>query len=805
MESKGTRATAIVGKNSLDFVEAQFALYAARQPLVVVQSEEKAGALAGLGIDRCIVPEISSGWFEAKHPLIHDETLAQISYTSGTEGRPKGILLTHSNLADAAERIIEKMRMTADIREYVGVPANFSFGMGRYRAIAAVGGKAYLPKRGFDPLEFARMLDAGEVNSISVVPSLLRILLKTPELFETSGKKLRWMKIGSQHLTVGEKQHVQDLFPDACIVQHYGLTEASRSTFLTISETSPDYLDSVGQPTGQTEIELSADNRIRIRGPHVAKLHIDAFGVHDLLDEDGWLQTNDVGHMRDGYLFFDGRADDLINLGGVKIVPDQLEDSIHLRLQSHTKVAVTKVPDPLRGDGVLVAIEGKPSQIERVKEVAIDALAEIGVVAGNALHVTAMDALPVTDTGKIKRAELTKSFVERAPTSPGKIAEPKRNVDDVLSFFQKEFPGHTIRPDDTFVSLGGDSLHFIQFSLGFEQRFGQMPENWEKLTVAEFQRHLSTSPKSNGRLLETATLARGFFMICIIALHTGAFEYSSNFGAAYFLYLLAGYSVARFQLPEIIRTGSIKTLMGTVKYVAIPTFLMVAALQILTQRFELFPLLLVSNYLDPANLSGFTFYFAEIYIQLLLFAAVLFSVPKVRAAFSQHPFLSAVVLLFAVTGIKLVVETIWDADYNYHRTPWNYGWVFTLGILMAVATDARTQAAALIAVIAASYIQWGATSASFYVIGGSIAVLYIRALVVPASVKRVIAEVASASLFMYLSHYQMIVVVEKLFGEKRPWIAFIASILVGIVLAHAYDWLERSVRRYFLQSRRAKT
>ena len=270
------QATAVVRKNSIAFVEQVFALNEAHRPLVVVASESQAQDLPGIEIDRCIVPGDRTGWLTERHPLIRDDLPAQVTYTSGTEGRPKGILLTYANLTDAAERIIDQMQMTAEVREYVGVPATFSFGMARYRAISAVGGQAYMPPRGFDPLELARMLGAGQVNSLSAVPTLLRILLAEPNLIGDAGRRLRWMEIGSQYMTADEKLGVQKMFPNALIVQHYGLTEASRTTFLQVSGATRDQLKSVGRPVGKTELGLSADGRIRIRGPHVAKARIDA-------------------------------------------------------------------------------------------------------------------------------------------------------------------------------------------------------------------------------------------------------------------------------------------------------------------------------------------------------------------------------------------------------------------------------------------------------------------------------------------------------------------------------------------------
>lgn len=792
MDFKKLDATAVVRTNSIAFIDSVFALNEARRPFVMVADAAEAGTLAGVTVDRCIVPPEQHGWTSATgHLLIHEDLPAQITYTSGTEGRPKGILLTYANLADAASRIIDEMQMTDEIREYVGVPATFSFGMARYRAISAVGGQAYLPPRGLDPMELARMLDAGQVNALSAVPTLLRILLAAPDTIGAAGRHLRWMEIGSQHMTADEKRRIRAMFPNALIVQHYGLTEASRSTFLRVSDAPEDRLHSVGRPVGKTEIELGADNRIRIRGPHVAKSRIDAKGLHDLQDAEGWLQTNDLGHMQDGYLFFDGRADDLINCGGVKISPDQLESRLRAGIATDTQIAVAKVPDAQRGDGILVAVQAGASGPAQIKAAAIAELQKMGVAAGNALHVMDVDAMPVTGTGKVQRSVLAAQFQQNAGSEPATGSAD--DIHDVLSLFQHEFFGQEVSPEDSFETLGGDSLLYIQFSLRFEQRFGRLPDDWEKLSISTLQDKVGTQRDSGWRRLESVTLTRAFFMICIVALHTEAFVYSTNWGAAYFLVLLAGYSVARFQLSEIIRTGSVRTLWGTIKHVALPTVLMVGFLQVVTQKFEILPLLLISNFLDPSGLTGFTFYFVEFYIQILVLAAILFSVPKVREAFDTRPMASAIVLLVAVAVLNQAIEFVWNGDYNFHRTPWNYEWPFALGIVLATARDPGTKILALGVAILAAYLKWGATSAGFYVVGGCVLVLFVKSITVPPSVKVIVGEVAAASLFIYLTHYVTMSLVLKVSGAELPWVTLMSSIVIGVVLLHLYTWATRKV------------
>ena len=794
MDFQKLQATAVVRRNSIAFVETLFSLYAERRPLVLVSGESQAAELPGLEITRTIDPGERTGWFTARHPAILDDLPAQVSYTSGTEGLPKGILLTHRNLGYTTERIVEEMQLTDEVREYVGVPATFSFGMARFRAVSAVGGKSYMPPRGFDPLELARMLASGEVNSLSAVPTLLRILLADPKIIGDAGARLRWMEIGSQHMTGDEKRRIRAMFPNALIVQHYGLTEASRSTFLQISGASDGMLDSVGRPVGEGEVQLSPDGRIRIRGPQVARSRIDAEGLHDLTDAEGWLQTNDLGHLRDGYLYFDGRADDLINCGGQKVVPDQLEERIRARLPSDAQLAVAKVPDLQRGDGVLVAIAGEGAPVARVKEAATAALQEMGISAGSALHVMALDALPVTGTGKVQRRILAEEFALRQTTAPAPTAVEPGEIGDVPALFRHEFPGQEVLPGDTFETLGGDSLHYIQFSLAFESRFGQLPDGWERMSVSELQDLSETKNASTWRRLETVTLTRAFFMICIVALHTQAFVYSSNWGAAYFLVLLAGYSVARFQLPEIIRSGSVRTLLGTIRYVAVPAILMDVFLELfITRKFELPSLLLVSNYVPPHDIKGYTFYFIEFYLQLLIFAALLFSFRRVREAFRERPLLSAFILFLIMVAIDRTIEHFWDGNWNYHRSPWNYGWCFALGMVIAAAKDARSRLFVLGLSLVAVFAAWHLTSAAYYVGGACILIIFVQSLLVPAWVKIVVAEIAGASMFIYLTHFQVIRLMGKAFGEPHPWPSLVLAILFGVASMRVYASIDRKI------------
>jgi acyl-CoA synthetase (AMP-forming)/AMP-acid ligase II len=798
-------ATAVVTRNSLAYVEEVFALNAARQPLVNVPSEAFAQSLDGIKIDRCIVPGDGAGWFSARHPLIHEDTPAQVTYTSGTEGKPKGIVLTYANLADAAQRIIDQMRLTPDVREYVGVPVTYSFGIGRIRAVSAAGGRTYLPPRGFDPLELARMLKSGEVNALSAVPTLLRILLKTSSVIGDAGKMLRWMEIGSQYMSASEKRAIRALFPNARIVQHYGLTEASRSTFLTISDAPDDVLESVGTAVGSTEVRISGEGRIQIRGPHVARWRLDTEGPRELADSDGWLHTSDLGHMKDGYLYYDGRADDLINSGGVKINPDMLEARIAKLLGQSGSLVVAKVPDSLRGEGILVASDSADLNVDSLRAASSEALKELGVQSGDALHVKIVPAIPRTATGKPLRRVLSDEFVQ----SQNAVAVETRTDDDaasepdsVLAFFEKFFAGRKIGMNDSFETMGGDSLSYIQFSLGFEDRFGALPSGWESMTVASLEQSNALQiekgqPTWAGwplRRLEAATLTRAFFMICIVALHLDTFYYSSTWGAAYFLFMLCGYSVMRFQWPEISRTGKVGSIFGTILRVAIPTVLVIIAMQLWAGTLELKPLELISNWFDARQYQVAYYYFAEIYMQLLLVLALLLSIPAVRDQLRKRPMVVSTALIVFAMALSWMVEKVWDTTYLYHRTPIWYLWTVGAGMLMASARDLKSRLAALAIVAVAVVMHHGISSATAYIVGASALLLFWPEITVPSPVKSVVAEIAGSSMFMYLSHFQVKSLVMRLFHGPMPWLALLLALGVGIIFARVYNWAESKVR-----------
>lgn len=476
----GQAVLSIPAENTLGFLERVFACWAEGRLFAITRDP---ASLQDLGLPIEALPPVdvaSGGWGRFAHqPRLSDDP-AQIVFSSGTEGRAKAILLSHRNLADVVMRLNAAMDVTAEIREYVGVPVTYSFGLGRARAVAAAGGAFFLPER-FDPVQIRDMLAEGQINAISAVPSLWRQVLMAPGGIGAEGRKVRWIEIGSQYMAAADKMALRELFPNARIIQHYGLTEASRTTFLDISAAPEAVLESVGEAQGSVALRITGEGAIAIRGDHVALGRIMPGGrIQPLADAECWLETRDRGEIRDGRLWYLGRLDDQINLAGVKLAAEGLEEEIRrLVPAAGSHVAIAPVPDPLRGEAVLLAIEEAAHELAAlVEDAALLALRRRGVQVGQgangALKVLLLDRLPRTATDKIQRRLLPglwrnhQGRAEAATAVADMAADLTPQEARLAAVWARVVGEARFAPEAGFYDLGGDSLSSVQIGLVME-------------------------------------------------------------------------------------------------------------------------------------------------------------------------------------------------------------------------------------------------------------------------------------------------------------------------------------------------
>jgi long-chain acyl-CoA synthetase len=335
-------------------------------------------------------------------------------YTSGSTGRPKGVPLTHRGQIWCAD-IVRKVYLFDETEvALLAAPLFHKNAAMTLKAMLLSGGCcAVLP--GFEPVAVLRAIDRYRVTYLSGVPAMYRMLLnETAELARCDVSSVRFASAGSAPVTVDLLEDFQRVF-GAPITEGYGLTEGGPDVLLT-PRWGINKLGSLGLPLPGAEVQLrAADGVSEVAVGEVGELWVRNPGVtpgyHGLPEvtaeriRDGWLATRDL--MRrdaDGYHYFVGRSDDLINVGGENVYPKEVEQLL-LRHPAVRDVAVLGADHPVKG-AVPVAFVVLTEPGAATAEDLTAFFHQTGPHYAYPRVIEFVDELPLAGTGKIDRARL---------------------------------------------------------------------------------------------------------------------------------------------------------------------------------------------------------------------------------------------------------------------------------------------------------------------------------------------------------------------------------------------------------------
>ena len=340
-------------------------------------------------------------------------------FTSGTTGKPKAALLTHDNLMSYILGSVEFMSADEDDAILVAAPPYHVAGVAGLLSSIYSGRKmVFLPN--FEPREWLRLAKEERITNAMVVPTMLQRIVDALEAGDTAGvsPSLRAISYGGGKCPLSVIEKAMQLLPGVDFTNAYGLTETSS----TICLLSPDdhraaassddpkvrrRLSSVGQPLPSIELEVRDEHGhpapvgvpglVFVRGGQVAGSYREQ---GDLRDESGWFCTRDHGFLdEEGYLFLEGRADDVIVRGGENISPGEIEEVL-LQHPAVKDAAVVGVPDEAWGEGVAAAVVlSAPTPIAELQDWVKASLRSSRVPQ----LVRVMDELPYNETGKLLR------------------------------------------------------------------------------------------------------------------------------------------------------------------------------------------------------------------------------------------------------------------------------------------------------------------------------------------------------------------------------------------------------------------
>lgn len=380
-----------------------------------------ADAASPLGIQGITFDELSAsaagdGGMEQSITALDDP--ADLIFTTGTTGTRKGVLVSHRALSAAARNINTVLGNGSDDLEVLPLPLYHSFGLGRLRCIVTAGGAVAFCDGFSNPDRILSQIVTLSATGLASVPAGLAILLdRLGERLGEAAAYLRYLEIGSSAMPEAQKRRLMALLPDTRICMHYGLTEASRSCFLVFHEHS-NHLATIGKPAPGVEVRVVDDDGepvgidepgyLEVRGEHVLTEYWRDTKRTAATLHAGWVRTGDLGSRdSDGFLTLRGREGDVINIGGKKVSPEEVEAI----LESHPAVAecaCVGVPDPdgITGEVIKAFLVAAPGAAEpRLAELAklIRKTAEPYKVPRQFQWV---DALPRTESGKLQRRRL---------------------------------------------------------------------------------------------------------------------------------------------------------------------------------------------------------------------------------------------------------------------------------------------------------------------------------------------------------------------------------------------------------------
>lgn len=717
---------------------------------------------------------------------LHDD-LALVMSTSGSTGSPKLVRLSHQNLVANARSIAGYLGIGDTDRAATTLPMSYCYGLSVIHSHLLVGASLILTENSVADPEFWELFARFEGTSFAGVPYTFDLLerlgfesMELPHLryVTQAGGRMPPERV-RQFAALADRRGWQ-------LFVMYGATEATARMAYLPPDLARTRSHAIGLPIPGGTFSLdplddwSDDDtgELIYRGPNVMMGY--AHSPADLalgatLDE---LRTGDIARRgSDGLYEVIGRRSRFVKIYGLRIDLAQLETT----LRQHGVHALCAD----RGDRLAVVASGEhPSaHVRRV------ASAAAGLPAGSIDAVT-VDELPVLPSGKpdyqAARALVCASVVTSGTASAPGDVDLRLLCAEVLSLDPAD-----VDESASFVELGGNSLTYVTMSVRLERALGRLPADWQTLSLRQLGTVTAPPPRwwrSWGSTLETSVALRAIAIVLVVGSHADLF---TLWGGAHILLGVAGYNFGRFCLTPLPRPVRMRHLRTTIAWVAVPSLLWIAFALLITDDYHVTNLLLLNKFLGPPeSMTAGRLWFVEVLVWTLIALAVLFCLPAVDRLERRRPFTVAAMLLAAGIAVRYDVLGT-DLGREGWFTVLTF-WFFAAGWAASKATTALQRVALTLVLAVGLHGYFGSTVREVMVLTGLAALIWLPAVRCPSVIAVVAGVVAEASLYIYLTHYQ----VYPLFGQ-HTLAGVVASIVVGIAVAASVTL----ARRWFRERR----
>lgn len=800
----------LTGTNSAEWVVSYLALLAERHVPIL------AGGHVDRLVDRwapdAVVTADASGWsidrFATDAHDLHPD-LALLMSTSGSTGSPKLVRLSAGNLIANASSIVEFQGLTAVDRGITNLPLHYSFGLSVLNSHLAAGAGIVVTARSVVEPEFAAAIREHRITNIAGVPHTYDLLdqigpgalgVDSLRFFAQAGGRMDPDRVR----TWVERAHEWGVDWFAM----YGQTEATARMSYVPPTVVRDHPEAIGVaiPGGHLSIEpidpdesddpslpAAGVGEIVYRGPNVMLGYAEQ--APDLArgaDLDA-LHTGDLGRLdpETGMLAVVGRRSRRVKPFGFRVDLDDLE----------RRLAEAGVAARVAGDDDLVVAACTDADPRTVRHL----LAVSTALPGRCLCVVDGPP-PINANGKVDYARLL---------ADGRAA---REVDGDIASVVADDPRATLvavaaevlgRPDvdlgASFVSLGGDSLSYIECSVRFEGIVGALPPDWHLRPLGELVGN-GRPPRRTARL-DTTVLLRSIGILAVVSTHMRLWHVP---GGAHLMLGVVGYNIARFLLPVDDTRERMRAGLRTAARVAVPTMLWTLVFMVFAQ-YTWTTLTLANNYIGPRSHAGnhWHFWFIEVFVHLVLLTTLVTAVPVVRRADLRWPYAFPLALLGLVLTLRMEWADMGDW-YNLRFRTHAVAWFFVLGWLVYRSSTWQQRLLTTVLCLATAPGVFQNPRREYFIALGLVLLVWARDLPFPRVAVRPVATLAAASMWIFISHFMIWPPMKELFIVDVAYpLTILASLGVWWTMTQAPRhlatrfaldrWFRRVARPYIAQ------
>ncbi|MET9736191.1 AMP-binding protein [Streptomyces sp. NPDC006458] len=788
------RLVLLVGANTVDALVVHLAALTAGHPVLLVPGDHPEAVKSLIdAYDPDVVAHPEGGqWLldERRAVSAHElhPDLALLLSTSGSTGSPKLVRLSHENLQANAESIAQYLDIRDTDRAATTLPLHYCYGLSVVHSHLLRGAGLILTDLSVADSCFWDLFRAGRGTTFAGVPYtfdlLDRVGFATMEL-----PHLRYVTQAGGRLAPGRVRRYAELGRAAGweLFVMYGQTEATaRMAYLPphLAETRPEAagiaipggsfrIRPLDRPDGNTGVLTSEDTgELVYSGPNVMLGYAHTPEDLALGRTVRELHTGDIARRTpEGLYEIVGRLSRFVKILGLRIDPGQVEEM----LARHGITALCTGDDETL---CVAAVGAHDSEARRISRL----VAHDCGLPTRAVRVRVRADLPRLPTGKPDYQAVR----ELSRQAPEPVVGPEAKVPEGLCLLYARVLDRTdVTDDSSFVSLGGDSLSYVEMSIQLEERLGHLPTGWHTTPIRDLRPPEQADP-SRRRTLETSVALRALAIFCIVGSHIHVFGIK---GGAHILLAVAGFNFARFHLTTAERGVRLRRGWTSIARVSLPSMAWIGLILLLNDDYTLANLFLLDGLMGPDGLkTGMQFWFIEALVYILIATVGLLSLPAVDRAERRFPY--ALPLTLAGLGLLTRYDLVGLPDREQIPDAITVFWLFALGWAAAKATTTRQRmlvTAAALATVPGLFP--GDPGREAIIVAGFALLVWVPSLPSRERLNQLAGFLATSSLYIYLTHWQIFPLID---GFSRH-LAFLASLLFGIAYAAGSARLMRAV------------